>query len=132
MATKRPKDAQTILIAQEKRHMELISLIDYPPFSEMDDGSTSLDYDGVNPNWGFPRETKIGAQIMQAIEETLKNMAIEAEKVDGLFNVDTSMLSKMWNDVYSEFEDEINEARLYQKRYPEDRVEALIAAYQKK
>lgn len=132
MASKQPKDAKTILTAQENRHLELISLFDYPPFSEMDDGSTSLDYDGVNPNWGFPRETKKGAEFMEAIEDTLQRISIEAQKVDGIFNVDLSILGSMWNDVFNEFKDEIEEARLYKKRYPDDRVEALLAAHQKK
>jgi len=108
----------------EKQEKELNALMGYPPFSEIDDGKDSLDFDGVNPNWGFPSISKRGAQLAEAMRDSISGMMEERGERD-LYQCG-DLLKKCYKGVYEEFKDDLEEARLMQKRYP-TRLAALKA-----
>lgn len=126
---KNKRDYEAYKAAQKKMQTmenELHKLIEYPPFSEIDDGSDSLDYDGVNPNWGFPDLSERGVQLQQAMKDAIKMMNEETKGVD-YYDVDPTVLEKCFKGVFAEFADDIEEARLNQKRYPTNNIPALKA-----
>lgn len=125
MATNKNYDAY--LAAEnkmEQQQKELSQLIEYPPFSEIDDGKDSLDYDGVNPNWGFPGVSERGLQLQEAVRDAIKMMNEETEGVN-YYDSDPSIVAKCFKEVYDEFSDDLEEARLMQKRYPTVPLTAL-------
>jgi hypothetical protein len=110
----------------EKMERELHQLIEYPPFSEIDDGSGDEDYDGLNPKWGFPDLTERGLQLQEAVKDAIKGMNEETAGVD-YYDVDPSVMAKCFTKVFDEFKDDIEEARLYAKRHPGNNIPALKA-----
>lgn len=121
------RDYTAYLNAEKKMQQmekELNQLIEYPPFSEMDDGKDDLDYDGMNPNWGYPSLTERGLQLQQAVRDSIVSMNDETKGTD-YYDVDPSIIAKCYSGVFEEFKEDLEEARLYQKRYPEDSVKAL-------
>jgi hypothetical protein len=126
---KNERDTKVYLQAEKamKADEDVISeLIAYPPFSEIDDGQGSLDHDGVNPIWGYPGLSDRGLQLREAMHDAIKSMNDETKGVD-YYDVDPEVLKKSLKGVMAEFSDDLDEARLYQKRYP-DSVEALKAS----
>jgi len=101
-------------------------LMQYPPLSEIDDGKTSLDYDGINPNWGYPNLSERGMQCREAMIDAIKAMNEETKGVD-YYDVDPKAIKGCFKGVMQEFADDFDEARLYQKRYPKSRIDALIS-----
>lgn len=116
-------DAEKLMKTDEEMIGELM---DYPPLSEIDDGKDSLDYDGINPNWGYPSLSERGMQCREAIIDAIKSMNEETEGVD-YYDVDPKTIKNCFKGVIKEFTDDFDEARLYQKRYPKSRVSALKA-----
>lgn len=108
----------------EKQEKELNALMAYPPFSEIDDGRDSLDFDGVNPNWGFVGLSKRGLQLAEAMNDSISGMM--AEKGERDIYQCGDLLRKCFKGVFEEFKDDLEEARLMQKRYP-SRFAALEA-----
>ena len=118
MATTRNNDAY--LAAEKKmeqQEKEISQLILYPPFSEIDEGTDDRDYDGINPIWGFPTMSQRGLQLQEAMIDAIRSMNNEAKGAD-YYDVDPSVIAKCFKNVYVEFADDIDEARLMQKRYP--------------
>lgn len=105
------------------------ALFVYPPFSEIDDGQGSLDHDGINPIWGFPGPSDRGLQLREAMFDAIKSMNEETEGVD-YYDVDYEIIKKCFKGVLAEFSDDLDEAGLWRKRYP-DSVEALKANQKK-
>lgn len=123
-----------IVFAQQKAEdklKELDKLMDYPPFQDIDDGADSWKFDGVNPIWGFPFDTERGADLKEAMKDAIRQYNSELIRVGGEEKMDADFIAKMWDGVFKEFSDEIDEARLYAKRF-DDSVEALISAHKMK
>lgn len=124
---KKQRDYTAYLKAEktmEEMEKELNQLIDYPPFSEIDDGKDDMDYDGINPIWGFPNLTERGLQLQQAVRDSIFSMNEETKGVD-YYDVDPSVIEKCYKGVFDEFKEDLDEARLYQKRFPGERIKAL-------
>jgi cell fate (sporulation/competence/biofilm development) regulator YlbF (YheA/YmcA/DUF963 family) len=124
---KKQRDFTAYLSAEKKMEQmekELNQLIEYPPFSDIDEGKQDPDYDGVNPNWGYPSLTERGIQLQQAVRDSIYAMNEETKGVS-YYEVDPSVIAKCYVGVFEEFKEDLDEARLYQKRYPEDSVKAL-------
>lgn len=113
--------AENKMQTQEK---ELSELIQYPPFSEIDDGRDTLDYDGINPNWGFPGLSQRGVDLREAMIDAISKMSLEKGDAN-FYDVDPSIIAGCFKDVLKEFADDIDEARLMQKRYPDSPLAAL-------
>lgn len=108
----------------QQQERELNALMNYPPFSEIDDGRDSMDFDGVNPDWGFPSLSTRGMELQQAMGDAVSGINIE--KGDRDIYECGDLLGKCFKGVYEEFKDDLEEARLMQKRYPR-RLTALKA-----
>lgn len=124
---KKPRDYTAYLKAEktmEEMEKELHQLIEYPPFSEIDEGKDEMDYDGINPIWGFPNLTERGLQLQQAVRDSIFSMNEETKGVD-YYDVDPSIIEKCYKSVFDEFKEDLDEARLYQKRFPGERIKAL-------
>ena len=119
--------AEKAMAADEKK---IHSLCIYPPFFEMDEGRDSLNYDGINPIWGYPGPSDRGIQLREAMFDAIRSMSDETKGVDH-YDVDPDIRRKCFKGVLAEFSDDLDEASLWQKRYPDDSV-AAIMAYQKK
>lgn len=116
--------------AMEAAETELLNLMDYPPFSEIDGG------DEVEPDWGFPSISERGEDLAEAIRDVHQIYMTELKslKKQGktMYDMDGAMLSKIFNEVEKEFADDLDEARLYRKRFPNTRISALMQAWKPK
>lgn len=101
------------------------SLSIYPPFFEMDEGRDSFKYDGINPIWGYPGPSERGMQLKQAMFDAIRSMSDETKGVDH-DDVDPDIRRKCFKSVLAEFSDDLDEASLWQKRYPNDNVAAIM------
>ncbi len=114
----------------EAAEKELLSLMDYPPFSEIDGG------DEVEPDWGFPTISERGEDLAEAIRDVNETYSTEAKRLikEGKtpYDMDGKMLSTIFNEVEEEFSEDLDEARLYRKRFPETRISALMQAWKPK
>lgn len=106
---------------------ELNNLMQYPPFGEIDDGSDALDYDGVNPLWGFPSLSERGLQLQEAVRDAISLLNSQTKNVR-FYDVDPSMIAKTYDGVFKEFADDLEEARLMEKRFPDSPIKALKSA----
>ncbi len=119
-----------------EKERELLTLMDYPPFRDIDGGEESWDYTPGTPNWGFPSITERGEQLAEAIRD-VHSLVVVAQKnaiKEGktIYDVDPKLLASAFNDVEKEFKEDLDEARLYQKRFPETPISALMQAYKPK
>lgn len=116
--------------AMEAAEKELFVLMDYPPFSEIDGG------DETEPDWGFPSISERGEDLAEAIRDVHQMIVSERKKLekDGktMYDMDGAMLAKAFDEVEKEFSEELDEARLYKKRFPETRISALMQAWKPK
>jgi len=116
--------------AMEAAETELLNLMDYPPFSEIDGG------DEIEPDWGFPSISERGEDLAEAIRDVHQIYMTELKslKKQGktMYDMDGAMLSKIFNEVEKEFADDLDEARLYRKRFPNTRISALMQAWKPK
>lgn len=116
--------------AMEAAEKELLVLMDYPPFSQIDGG------DEEEPDWGFPFPTERGEDLAEAIRDVHKTITSERDSLEKqkktIYDIDPNMLAKAFDDVEKEFEDDLVEARLYKKRFPETRISALMQAWKPK
>lgn len=116
--------------AMEAAETELLNLMDYPPFSEIDGG------DEIEPDWGFPSISERGEDLAEAIRDVHQKYMTELKslKKQGktMYDMDGAMLSKIFSEVEKEFADDLDEARLYRKRFPKTRISALMQAWKPK
>lgn len=114
----------------EAAEKELLNLMDYPPFSEIDGG------DETEPDWGFPSISERGEDLAEAIRDVHQMVISERKKLekDGktMYDMDGAVLAEAFNEVEKEFADDLDEARLYRKRFPETRISALMQAWKPK
>ena len=130
---KNEKDMKAYLQAEKDMKADedkINSLCIYPPFFEMDEGRDSLNYDGINPIWGYPGPSERGMQLKEAMFDAIRSMSDETKGVDH-YDVDPDIRRKCYKGVLAEFSDDLDEASLWQKRYPDDSASAIMA-YQKK
>lgn len=116
--------------AMESAEKELLTLMDYPPFSEIDGG------DEVEPDWGFPSISERGEDLAEAMREAIDLVQAEQKRLEKagkrMYDMDGAILAKAFAGVQEEFADELDEARLYKKRFPETRISALMQAWKPK
>lgn len=114
----------------ESAEKELLVLMDYPPFSEIDGG------DETEPDWGFPSISERGEDLVEAIRDVHQMVITERKRLEKegktMYDIDGTMLAKAFDEVEKEFSDELDEARLYKKRFPETRISALMQAWKPK
>jgi len=116
--------------AMELAEKELLELMDYPPFSEIDGG------DEVEPDWGFPSISERGEDLAEAIRDAIDLVRTEQKRLEKagkrMYDMDGAILAKAFTDVEKEFADDLDEARLYRKRFPKTRISALMQAWKPK
>lgn len=108
-----------------KRHIELDELLDYPPFNDIDDGIGGWDSDGKTPKWGMSIRTDRGDQFAEAMKDAFEKIAMEIKQGEVL----PSTVDTLFDELEEDFKDDLEEARLYKKRFPEDYIEALKQAH---
>lgn len=127
------KEAMQKMAADEK---ELFSLMDYPPFREIDGGEYDSEWTPDSPKWGFPTISERGEQLAEAIRD-VHSAVSDAQKQarkEGktIYEVDPQIVANAFNEVFEEFGEDIDEAKLYKKRFPETPISALMQAYKPK
>ena len=103
------------------KQSELMQLNLYPPFAEI---PTVTGLNGEDTGW--PARTKVGDELANDIEEETKRVENEAKSSTDL----ESTFERPYSHIEVKYETDLEEARLYQKRYP-DRDDALDAVYKK-
>lgn len=116
--------------AMEAAETELLNLMDYPPFSEIDGG------DETEPDWGFPSISERGEDLAEAIRDVHQMVSTEQKRLEKegktMYDIDGAMLGEAFAEVEKEFADDLDEARLYRKRFPNTRISALMQAWKPK
>jgi hypothetical protein len=103
------------------KQSELMTLNLYPPFAEI---PTVIGLNGDDTGW--PSRTKIGEELANDIEEETNRVENESENSSDL----AKTFERPYSHIEVKYETDLEEARLYQKRYP-DREDALEAVYKK-
>lgn len=104
------EDIKNAMNTYFKKRVEMFDLLAYPPFSTIPDG--------VEPESFLPQtHSSIGHRFYEALlkeEKRINRLAQDAFDKDSMAS---SIFSRPFSTVAIEFEDEIAEAKLYQKRY---------------
>lgn len=104
-----------------KKQEELKELNLYPPFAEL---PTVTGLSGEDVGW--PSRTKVGEELAQDIDEETNRVENESKSSSNM----SSTFERPYSHIEVKYEIDLEEARLYQKRYP-DREDALAAVRKK-
>lgn len=101
------------------KRSELGNLLLYPPFAFLPKDELSDKKD----EYMWPAKTKLGRDFENKFDE-------EIDRVEGLARKEksTELYARPFAKIEAEFQDHLDEARLWMKRYPNDRDTAMIEA----
>jgi hypothetical protein len=107
------------LRAYNKMIEEIVELKAYPPFSTMPKDP--------NGDLEFPRPTPIGEKFGEAIRKEMDRIHSLSKNAETEEDLTPEMFARPFSTLSIEFADDLEEARLYKKRYS-DPIVALEAA----
>lgn len=111
----------------EMREKDLLSLMDYPPFSEMS---------GDGPEPDFPDISERGEELRKAISAVHDKIVKERNRLkkEGktMYDIDPQMLTTAFDEVYKKFDSDIEEAEMFRKRYPKTPIASLYSVWKPK
>jgi len=103
-----------------KTRGEIELIMDFPPFVDIENSGSK-----ENPRWGFDLTTKIGRQFIDEFKKELKRVdELIPEKGEDPSQVDPDVFSNPFDVLEKKFISELEEARLWQKRFPGDPIGA--------
>jgi hypothetical protein len=100
-----------------KKELELI--MDYPPFCE-------IEYSDYGKNWGLPFASDTGEKLINEFHKELKRITdlTPQEAESDITLMDPDIFSEPFKNLQEKFSDELETARLWQKRFPNNWVQA--------
>lgn len=111
----------------EMMEKDLLSLMDYPPFSEMS---------GDGPEPDFPDVSERGEELRKAISAVHNKIVKERNRLnkDGktMYDIDPKMLTTAFDEVYETFKSDVEEAEMFRKRYQKTPIASLYSVWKPK
>jgi len=111
----------------EMMENDLLSLLNYPPFSEMI---------GDGPEPDFPDISELGEELKKAIGAVHNKIVKERNRLnkDGktMYDIDPKMLTTAFDEVYEAFKSDVEEAEMFRKRYPKTPIASLYSVWKPK
>ena len=94
--------------------------MDFPPFVDIENSGTK-----EKPRWGFDLTTNVGRKFIDEFKKELKRVdsLIPDKGLDSSI-IDPDIFKNPFDVLEKKFPNELEEARLWQKRFPDDPVGA--------
>lgn len=103
-----------------KTRGEIELIMDFPPFVNVENSGTN-----EKPRWGFDLTTNIGRKFIDEFKKELKRIDdLIPEKGQNSSLIDPDIFENPFDVLEKKFSDELQEARLWQSRFPEDPIGA--------